>query len=210
VEFRDNDETPEPVFRHISPENLALVRYSDEKSKSIHLQDSDHQRDRGMSKCFDKPYILEEQDSIKRQLQSYSRIEERPSGLLESREELPLINFESNSFIPAYYTSNSKHIPKAKTVDFDLPKNHKKSRYEEIKEKAQKVQPYMGPNVKVFNESRLSLGKENRNARNLTFAKTDSNMSSMKSMCSGQKNKRIQKLEKLYSELSILESSMDQ
>ncbi|CAI2362702.1 unnamed protein product [Moneuplotes crassus] len=53
-------------------------------------------------------------------------------------------------------------------------------------------------------------GKENdRNHKNITFAKSDSNMSTIKSNTSLKQTKKMEKLEKLYNELSILQKSMN-
>ena len=52
--------------------------------------------------------------------------------------------------------------------------------------------------------------KENDiNQKNVTFAKTDSNLSTIKSNVSDRQSKKLNKLEKLYNELSMLENSMD-
>jgi hypothetical protein len=55
----------------------------------------------------------------------------------------------------------------------------------------------------------ISLGQENdMNARNITFARSDTNKSSNKSLNSLKKSKKLERLEQLYTELSLLENSI--
>jgi hypothetical protein len=62
----------------------------------------------------------------------------------------------------------------------------------------------------TFDESNyISLGQENdMNARNITFARSDTNKSSNKSLNSLKKSKKLERLEQLYTELSLLENSI--
>lgn len=102
-------------------------------------------------------------------------------------------------------------LQKSNTVDVKPSfTQHRKSRYEEIKERVDSQFSGLPPRGNTFEVNpEWSLGKENdMNSRNVTFARSDSNHSTIKSTQSLVSNKKLQKLEKLYNELSMLENSV--
>lgn len=204
------------------PRSPSAVVYlaTDQKSKSIHLADSERQFDRRYSNNFQMPTQIHEEDTVRKQILKLENNEYEPAGFPESTKNthcFPMM--ESGEEINCSFNPIQHHkrihydvgLTKANTVDVKPTfKETRKSRYEEIRSNLMQKLPTPVGRVQTYDKDMLcTLGKENdRNERNVTFAYSDSHQSTMKSAQSLKDNKKLQKLERLYSELSQLEKSM--
>ncbi|CAI2386867.1 unnamed protein product [Moneuplotes crassus] len=207
IHFATDAVTPQNADKEASLNGFQLDTDSIDHYKSISLLEFDHINDNKLTPSQTEIMNIKEDDKVRREISDIFAEDIRKSNTMSQEiSGLEGKNIDSNE---GYSAMN---IAKYKT---DRPSDKERNKPEAFKELKLSIAKQLQSNFsreKTF-EIKPNWDKADKenviNHKNITFARTDSNMSSAKSDISEKQPEQISKLEKLYNELSMLQKSMN-